>query len=76
LNEKTENIQNQTYSISFALCENPDYIKLYYTNPQVFEPLLWTYEEDMLIEKLIQDIESNEGMFNLLVRYKGPEMFI
>ena len=30
----------------------------------------------MLIDKLIEDFESNESMFNLLVRYKGPEMFI
>jgi hypothetical protein len=58
------------------LCENAEYIKLYYTNPTVFEPLLWTYEEDMLIEKLIEDFESNQAMFNLLLRYKGPEMFI
>jgi hypothetical protein len=30
----------------------------------------------MLIEKLIEDFESNQAMFNLLLRYKGPEMFI
>ena len=30
----------------------------------------------MLIEKLIEDFESHEGMFNLLVRYKGPEILI
>jgi hypothetical protein len=49
---------------------------LYNSNPDIFEPLLWTEEEDMLIDKLIEDFKSNEGLFNLLVRYKGPDMLV
>ncbi len=49
---------------------------MYNSNPDIFEPLLWTEEEDMLIDKLIEDFKSNEGLFNLLVRYKGPEMLV
>lgn len=65
-----------SYTISYALCEKEEYIKLYNSNPEVFEALLWSEDEDKLIDKLIEDFRSNEKLFNLLVRYKGPEMFI
>ena len=58
------------------MCNNEEYIKLYNSNSEVFEPLLWTEDEDILIDKLIEDFKPNEKLFNLLVRYKGPEWFI
>lgn len=58
------------------MCNNDEYIKLYNSNTQIFEPLLWTEEEDNLVDKLIEDFSSNEKLFSLLVRYKGVEWFI
>lgn len=68
--------EEKKFTIEYALCEIQDYIKLYKSNPSVFEPLLWASDEDLLIDKLLEDFETNEQLFNLLIRYKGPEMFI
>ena len=30
------------YTISYSLCDNEEYIKLYKSDPNTFEPLLWS----------------------------------